>query len=230
MKQVLRLRGIGYLVLNICSLYPPPLRLSIGGTGSRRYRSNPALAAKHYAAARGTHGTINAANRIAYTRTNSIGSFGFKKDHWAGLPNCLERNPRRPNDYRGWYCMHFHGIADSKQNLSEGFEYLKEHTADVWGGLFREVALYGQERDTATLKVLSAGPDEIRLSLSDRMKDDWFDFPLTVKVRLDPPWKAIKATQRQKEAEARIVVREGSSYALVQVVPDRGAAVLKRGE
>ena len=54
------------------------------------------------------------------------------------------------------------------------------------------------------------------------MKDDLFDFPLTVKVRLPDGWKSAKATQGGKKAAVRFVSHDGAPYALVEAVPDRG--------
>ena len=81
---------------------------------------------------------------------------------------------------------------------------------------------YGQERDTAHLEVKSAAADKIVLSLADEMDDTRFDFPLTVKVRVSPSWKAVRAEQGGRPVEAKLLEHDGATYALVQVVPDRG--------
>lgn len=95
-------------------------------------------------------------------------------------------------------------------------------------GLFREVILYGQERDTARLEVVGSSESEIRFALSDDMDDDAFAYTLTVKVRLPNKWAAVTATQRDLPIEARRIEHEGHAYALVQAVPDRGAVVLRK--
>ena len=62
------------------------------------------------------------------------------------------------------------------------------HRADTWFGLFHEVVLYGEERDTLRLHVAKRAPDEVRFALNNRMDDEVFDYPLTVKPRLDGDW------------------------------------------
>ena len=59
------------------------------------------------------------------------------------------------------------------------------------------------------------------------MDDALFDFPLTVKVRLDAAWASAKALQGAKEMGCTVVEHDGAKFALVQVVPDRGDVVLK---
>ena len=54
------------------------------------------------------------------------------------------------------------------------------------------------------------------------MKDDLFDFPLTVKVRLPDGWNSAKATQGGRSVPVRFVSHDGAPYALVEAVPDRG--------
>jgi hypothetical protein len=61
------------------------------------------------------------------------------------------------------------------------------------------------------------------------MKDDIFDYPLTVKVRLPDGWKSAKATQGGKPVPVRFVTHEGAPFALVDAVPDRGAVRVAPG-
>ena len=86
---------------------------------------------------------------------------------------------------------------------------------------------YGQERDTAHLEVKSAAADKIELSLADEMDDTRFDFPLTVKVRVSPSWKAVRAEQGGQAVEAKLLENDGATYALVQIAPDRGDVSLQ---
>lgn len=61
------------------------------------------------------------------------------------------------------------------------------------------------------------------------MKDDIFDYPLTVKVRLPDGWKSAKATQGGKSVPVRFVSHDGAPYALVEAVPDKGMVAVVRG-
>ena len=163
---------------------------------------------------------------------NATGGLHLRKEGkamWASIRHLFEPTDHRGyrRNRRGWGVYLAHGVKDpTKKQLGEIFEYLKARSADVWVGLFREVALYGQQRDTATLTVNIASEKEIRLTLTDEMDNKIFNFPLTVKVRLYPSWKAAKATQNGKAVKAAVVSHEGKTYALVQVVPDGGIVVL----
>ncbi|MFC1698703.1 dockerin type I domain-containing protein, partial [Candidatus Omnitrophota bacterium] len=193
-----------------------------------KYYTNPDIARNYFIGARGVVGTLNQADNIDYMRTNSISSFTFDTDHWASITNILRYNSSRERDFRAWQCMHFHSVGDRKNNLIQGFEYMKQHENDLWTGTFREVVLYGQERDTANVTVRQAGASQIRLSVTDRQDDRLFDYPLTVKVRLDSSWNNLYASQDSRQIDARLVTHGGARYALVNVVPDRGEAILSK--
>ena len=158
------------------------------------------LAAKHYIGCRGGTGVINLANRFNYVQTNSIGELhvGNPKAPWADMMALFQKTTRRDSAYRGWYCTHYHQVRPAVREQEEkklAFVHQRVESNDLWLGLFREVVQYGQERDTAHLEVTSAAADKIVLNLADEMDDTRFDFPLTVKVRVDPLWKAVKAVQ-----------------------------------
>ena len=205
------------------------LTLAFPGGLYQRDHTDPALAAKYYIAARGTVGHINAANRVDYRQTCSVGNGLHVDDTRNSLVALIDlRESYRPFQYRGWYVTHFHRVRDAdKQRLGEAFAFLKENRSDIWTGLFREVALYGQERDTAKVAVTKADDRGIRFGLTDDMFDGWYDFPLTIKIRIPKTWARIQAVQREKSVPVSIVKHKGDSYALVQAVPDRGEVILQ---
>ena len=184
-------------------------------------------AAKHYIAARGTVGKFNAANSIDYRNTNSIsGPPSLDADHkWAGFPNMLTLNPKQKSVYRGWCSIHFHGVKEVRDRAIATLDFMKENEANLWVGTFTHVAQYGQQRDTAKLAA-SVSTGKVTLTVTDQMDDALFDYPLTVKVRLDPAWKSPKATQAGKSVALTVTEHEGGSFALVDVIPDRGEVVL----
>lgn len=195
--------------------------------------NDPELAARHFIGCRGGVGLINPANRINYVRTNSIGELHVDdpKAPWADMQALFRQNSRKDSAYRGWYCSHYHQVKPEVREREEGhlaFVHQRIQSNDLWLGLFREVVQYGQERDTAHPEVKSAAADKIVLGLTDEMDDTRFDFPLTVKVRVAPSWKAVRAEQGGRRVEARVLEHDGATYALVQVVPDRGDVSLER--
>jgi len=210
-----------------------------GGAGQEI--NDPAIAARYYIAARGGYPFINQANLINYSSINATSGYYVDEGKMFGtnMMDAFEKSPKN-KFYRGWWVGFSHWIHTDKPEDMAALDLklskiaAKVKTGELWLGLFREVAQYGQERDTAKLKVKSATADKIVLSLTDDMDDTLFDFPLTIKVRLDPSWKAATAKQgtnaeNMKEVGCKIVEHNGAKFALVQVVPDRGDVVLTPG-
>lgn len=195
--------------------------------GKNSHLNDREVAAKYFIAARGTVGHINRANQIDYLNTSSIGGINIGGAPWSEFNNLLDPALYRGRGYRGWYCTHFHGVKEDRRGeLSEKFDYIKKREDQVWIGLFREVVMYGQQRDTAKLQMLDSPAGEIRFALSDDMDDTLFDFPLTTKVRLPNGWKAASATQAGAPVELSIAEHDDGRFALIQAVPDKGEVVL----
>ncbi len=208
----------------ICLAYP-------GGKNSNL--NDPSVAAKYYIGCRGTSGSVNPANKINYINTSSLSgviNYGDAKFESQDLKGCLEKDfAKNKTMFRAWYCCHYHQAKpDDRAAIEKKLALVAEKAkaGDLWIGLFKEVVKYGQERDTAVLKVKESSPDKIVISLTDEMKDDIFDFPLTVKVRLDPAWKNLKAEQGGKKLECKTIEKDGAVFGLIDIVPDKGDAVL----
>jgi peptidoglycan/xylan/chitin deacetylase (PgdA/CDA1 family) len=206
------------------------LTLAYPGGATQKADNDEAKAMQHYIAARGGAALINPANRIDYRRTFSVGgglAVGADAPERTRIENLLD--PGRPSgQYRGWLVTHFHQVKDPlKPGVVEALKYLQDKREDIWIGTFREVAQYGQERDTARLGVDAVSRDALRLTLTDDMSDERFDFPLTLKLRLPENWKNLRATQAGRLLASRILTHEGSRYALIQAVPDRGPIMLR---
>lgn len=204
--------------------------------GKHTVENDPAVAAKYYIAARGTVGAPNQADRINYLQTNSA---SIREELVNKILDKEQLKRGKYGYYRGWLCSHYHGVHGGKTDeekeasakaIANNLMYLKSKEADIWVGLFREVVLYGQQRDTATLKVTKAEAKEVRFALADRMDDAIYDFPLTVKVRVGDDWKAASATQGDKALDVKLVEHDGGKFALIKAVPDRGEVTLKPSE
>ena len=132
--------------------------------------------------------------------------------------------------YRGWVVLIYHYIKeadpDSVANAREELDYYVQHKDQLWCGRYNDVARYAQQRETATLEVTENTAARISLKLTDRMDDELFDFPLSVKVRLPGGWNEVKASQAGQPMAARLIQHEGGKYAMVDVIPDRGVTVL----
>lgn len=182
------------------------------------------VAEKFYSGARGVTGTLVSPAVVDYLGVRAIteDSFDNPKAQWADFKRVLD-----PNDkvYRAWAIYIYHSVKD-KNPERPLFQFIADNKDKLWVGLFGDISLYGQERDTATLKVTENSPSRISFTLEDKMDDKAFDYPLTVKVRLPDTWKSVKAGQDGKAAEAAFIEHEGKPYAMVQAVPDRGTVTL----
>ena len=118
--------------------------------GPLMHENDHELASQIFIAARGTVGLINLANATNYNNVNSVSTMAFETENWADVKNLIDPKGYQAGKYlRGWYCCHYHGLKpDAKTNLIKAMDYIKQHEEDLWVGTFREVAMYGQQRDT----------------------------------------------------------------------------------
>lgn len=183
-----------------------------------------------YIACRGVAGSLNAANQVDYNSTNSLsGTMSLDGSNRVGLPKLLEK-PTRPGRtvWRGWASIHFHGVTtpEKQKEVDDALKYLTATPGEFWVAPFTEVAMYGQQRDTAEVasKVMADG--RVSVTVTDRMDDELFDFPLSVKVRVSDTWTKAAVKQGEQTRPAKLVEHAGGKYALVGVVPDRGEAIV----
>ena len=186
------------------------------------------LAAHYYIAVRGVKGVLNSRDTIDYRNVNSVSSaqnFDKEESHWASFAGML--NPANPQKFRAWYSCHFHAVTEgAKTGIVQMLDILKANESDVWVDTFQHIAMYGQERDTATIRVEKIDEYTLSLEINDQMDDRFFTHPLTVKIRINANWGAISAHQQGKEIKARKIQHAQGAYALVDVVPDAGIVSL----
>ena len=206
-----------------------------------RGEPHEAIAAKYAIACRGVYGVPNCANNINYLCTNKgAGGKGHVQMVAFGETEEEPKWIRGKKDLkRGWNVVLYHlvhaGRNDAEReknaaNAEKEVRYIASLKDErLWVSRFDDAVKYGQERDSATLTSALKG-DKIEFTLTDRMKDDIFDYPLTVKVRLPDGWKSAKAKQGGKPVAVRFVSHDGAPYALVEAVPDKGAVVVVRGQ
>lgn len=194
------------------------------------------LAKGYFIAVRGVNGAPSSASQVNYLNTSKGSLDPDMINAILGLPVTKVKWLNNPAYNRGWIQPLYHlvargGTAEEKKKNIAGveaqIENLVAHRDLIWIDTFTTVAKYGQERDSATLTTVASTPERIDLSLRDRMRDDLFDQPLTLKVRLPDAWTTVHATQRDAAVAATLVKHEDKPFALVQAVPDRGPIVLK---
>ncbi|MEP2280158.1 alpha/beta hydrolase fold domain-containing protein [Maribacter sp.] len=191
-------------------------------------------AGKHFIASRGVIGRLNNANQINFKQVRSISNPHIyendsTRNHYI-LP-LLDKTStlENKNYYRGWGSTHFHEVSalDSQKKTVEFLNYLKEKEDKLWIGTFPDIAKYAQEYATHSIHVDSVSETQIHITLKDEMRDDIYDYPLTVKVRLANNWISLYASQSGSEIASEIIEYNNNNYALIKAVPDSGQIILK---
>ena len=213
----------------------------MAGAGGK-YPNDYDVAAKYYAGIRHSAGFPNRADLVNYRQTASFSGLAHTPRH--GANNSIEAAFKSlyDTDYTywgqkflgGWTCVHFHGLGKEDDpdkgkhftDMLDEFVLPAQKEGKLWVARFSDIILYGQSRDTAKVEVTRNKPKEIAFLLTDRMCDQVYDRPLTVKVRVPADWKTVTAKQAGKPIEAKLVKHEGNNYALVEAIPDRGETVL----
>lgn len=149
----------------------------------------------------------------------------------------------------GWACVHSHGLSatgwatdengqqipatnpdlgyatTTDELLTYTFDNFLKPASDsgkVWVDTFTNVAMYAQSRDTAIINVTENTDESIKFTLTDKMDDTVFDYPLTIKFKVNNDWEKIGAVQDGKSLEVKEVSIDGSKYIMVNAVPDAG--------
>lgn len=192
---------------------------------SERTKNSRAEAAKYFLAVRDVYGALTNPAKIDYLKVPSVSSsrnFLNPQAPWAYFDSVF--NPASAN-YRTWYVVHYHNVPNDtvKNEVRQVLSHLKEVEDKVWIAPFTQVAQYGQEYATAQLTNIQRTANSVSFQLKDQMNDAWFDQPLTLKMRLPDAWNGnLSVQQNSVSRAARMVVNQGKTYALFEVIPDRG--------
>ncbi|HPY40903.1 MAG TPA: polysaccharide deacetylase family protein [Thiolinea sp.] len=192
---------------------------------SDRTKNSRVEAAKYYLAARDVYGALSSPAKLDYMKVPSVSAarnFLNAQAPWAYFDSVF--NPSSTN-YRTWYVVHYHNVPTdaAKNEVRQVLAHLKEVEDKVWVGTFTQVAKYGQEYATAKIVNLQKTANSLRFELKDQMNDAWFDEPLTLKLRLPDAWSgSLSIQQNAISRDVRTIQSQGGTYALFEVVPDRG--------
>ena len=196
------------------------------------------ISTKYAIASRGVKGVPSPANKISYAHTNKgSGQRGVVDMVAFGEANEGPKWVRGMKDLkRGLNVVLYHFVhagrnPEARKKNAETVEKEVRYIASLkddrlWVCRYDDVMKYAQERDSATLSS-KMEKGRVVITLTDRMKDEVFDFPLSVKVRLPNGWKGAKARQNGAEVPCRFVTHEGAPYAIAEIIPDRGAATVE---
>jgi len=209
----------------------------------------PALV-KYFVGARGAGAeALNAANMIDYFDIHSsTGSVPYLLDpnppsqlvKSQNLNHLFAADPKDPYHkyYRGWATIFIHFINNGKTFDTDPYtiayakvlQFYSDNRDKLWTGFIDDVALYGQERDMASIRTDEASDAKIVFTLTSKMEPTIFDYPLTVKVRLPDGWANGVAQVKDQSLPVKVINHDGANYALVKVAPDRGPVTLTAGK
>jgi peptidoglycan/xylan/chitin deacetylase (PgdA/CDA1 family) len=219
--------GIAHLesvISNNIVSYAYPCGTVDSPTASSGYRN---VCSNMFIGARGTTGGSTSPFTGDYMNTHSMGA-SFSQA-WFDL---MEDSTRTPVNslYRGWAVFLWHGLLGDTNKIAgayQVFNYLAANEDKYWIKKFGEVARYAQERESGVLNITSVAADQIQFTLTDSMTNSLFNYPLTVKFRVDN-WADAVAVQNGQSIPVSLMTYSNSTYALVQAVPDQGTVVLSK--
>lgn len=181
---------------------------------------------KLFIGGRGVRGSSNEVGSLNYNEINSRSGSG------SGFASVIEETLTPGHRYYGgWVSYHYHGIdLATDEVLPNLFAYLsaQKDAKNIWPAIFTEASQYGQERDTATLSVTSAQADKITFTLTDEMSDKYFDFPLSVKIKVDDTWQYAAAYQNGVWRKAEVISNSEGTFLMVDAVPDKGEVIVTK--
>jgi hypothetical protein len=138
-------------------------------------------------------------------------------------------DPATRHYYRGWIAELWHGKGDTNVNYTN-FDYIKtkEDAGDLWVALYEDILRYTQSWVTRVLEIATVTDSLITFTVGDSMRDSIYNYPLTVKVRVNNDWSTVYAAQDGETVEAKLVEYQANKYVLVKAVPDGGSVVVSK--
>lgn len=178
-----------------------------------------------YIAGRNVGGASSYFNETINMNYNSVKACG-------GLDGASHLLPVLSEKAGSWLVTYYHSIGKGAATIESYYQTMSAQVeaGTLWAATFDDAAQYAQERDTASVSVLSADKANgvIRLSVVDKMNDELFYHPLSVKVTVDSSWTDARAYQNGEERACKILTNGGSTYVMVDAVPDAGEVTLVR--
>jgi len=134
------------------------------------------------------------------------------------------------NYYGGWTNIFTHAWGTGTEPLYQDWVKPAVDAGLLWTESLLAVGKYAQERDTAIIsnKVNNIASGSYSFDITDKMADTIYDYPLTVKVKVDASWTGVSAKQDSKDVAAKIVTNTEGTFVMVDAVPDRGTVVLTK--
>lgn len=102
----------------------------------------------------------------------------------------------------GWKTMHMHGIDQGKLTTRKTdflafLDYVQSNvqSGGIWSAGWVQAYMYEKERDTATVRMVSATDTRIEISLTSTMNATLYNQPLTLITDVPSSWSSVRVTQ-----------------------------------
>jgi len=99
----------------------------------------------------------------------------------------------------------------------------------IWVETIANVMKYARERDSFKASVISSNGKEIKISVTDDLQDEIYNYPLTVDITVPSDWNEVVFTQGEKNQSVSTFTKNGKRIVRVEVIPDGGTVTLKNG-
>ena len=95
----------------------------------------------------------------------------------------------------------------------------------VWNAHYEEAILYLREAERATVTLTEKG-GKLEVNLTDDLDNTIYNYPLTVRVKVDSSWEAVKIYQNGSYSYATVKTYDGLTVIDAELVPDAGIATI----
>ena len=112
--------------------------------------------------------------------------------------------------------------------MDESCRVVAEQVADgkIWNTHYEDAILYIREAQTASATVTVNEDGTYSVTLTDKMDDEIYNFPLTVRTLAADGWEAVRIAQGESVSYALVKEIDGVAYVDADIVPDGGEATL----
>ena len=103
------------------------------------------------------------------------------------------------------------------------FAYVASKKNDVWCDSLEAVTKYIRERQGASLKVVKNNSNVREINLTDKLPNDIFNYPLTLRTVVNKNWNNVVIKQGTKEQKVKTVTESGKKVLYFDAIPNSGA-------
>lgn len=124
-----------------------------------------------------------------------------------------------------WLVLTFHGVdgigwePKPHEDHAEYFQYMKDHSDELWVATFRDVTKYMRERISAKINT-ARNSDHLVVNLSHSLDRDIYNLPLTLRTYVPDGWKKVKVSQGKASSELTVSGDENGSFVQYDAIPN----------